>query len=345
MQSLGSDELLEVVNAHSRSAVIEGKDFKVIFSERGGRILGIFLGDSPNLLWVNPKIEEVLEEGGWNVGGERLWISPERNFFYKNPERFEEWFCPPELDPGEYKIVEATNDRVLIEGKISAYDNLLKTPLEASIRREISLMESRKWLRLRVREGIIGKYQSRVNPWILTQVPMSYSGAGTVLIPVKKNAEPVHYFGEIPKDRLKVSRDHVSFKIDGNFVAKLGIRPEDLREPGYGVIAYLSRIEKRTWAALVLVSHDLPLSQEDCLDVAKADPSLPRAAVQSYNSGPEAFSDVKFGEIELQMAPTMNIQGDIFATAEYDLIAFTGTKKEVLAKAKRLIKVQKPKLY
>jgi hypothetical protein len=33
------------------------------------------------------------------MGGDRFWISPERAFFYKNPEAFKDWFCPETLDP------------------------------------------------------------------------------------------------------------------------------------------------------------------------------------------------------------------------------------------------------
>ena len=340
------DKLLELVNAYSRGVVLEDGGCRVLISERGARVLGLFLDSKPNLLWVNPKVEKIFSEGGWNLGGLRLWISPERNFFYKKPETFDEWFCPEGIDPGDYRLTRADSKAVFLEGRISAYDHILEAQLNGYAYREIRLLESDKgYLRLRIREGIIGEYPARVNPWVLAQVPMSYAGAGTVIIPTKKNAEPIHYFGEIPKDRLRVLANHISFKIDGEYVSKLGVKPEDLREPGLGAIAYLFRIDKRTWASLILKSQNIPLSQEDCLDVAKADPNLPRAAIQSYNSGPEAFPDVKFGEIELQLAPTINISGRIFASAEYDVIAFIGRKNMVLNKLRRTLNVARPKLY
>ena len=346
MRNIGVNELSEIINVHSKSAVIERNGWKVVISEKGARILGIFLNDLPNLLWVNPRIEEVLERGEWNVGGHRIWISPERNFFYKDPENFDGWFCPEELDPGSYKIVEDEEDKVILDGEISVYDNVLKTSLEASVRREIRLVEAgRKELKLRIREGIVGKYSARVHPWVLTQVPISYGGVGTVLVSVKRNAEPIHYFGEIPKNRLRILRDHVAFKIDGNFVSKLGVRPEDLREAGSGAIAYVSKVEKRTWSAIILRTHNLPLTQEDCLDIPKWNPDSLRGVIQSYNSGPEAFSDIKFGEIELQLAPTINLSDRIFTTVEYDLIGFIGQRKEVLTRVRRTMKIKKPRIY
>ncbi len=342
----GVRELTEVINRYSKSAVLQDKNCKVVVCERGARVLGAFLNASPNLLWVNPKLDEVFSRGEWNIGGLRFWIAPERNFFYKRPEVFEEWFCPEGIDPGEYSIVEADSRRVLLEGKIHADDNLLGARFEAQVRRDVRLLESRKgFLRLRVIDALIGEYPVRVNPWALAQVPVSDTGAGTVLVPVRRGVEPVHYFVEIPNDRLRISKDHVSFKIDGQYVSKLGIKPEDLKDPGSGAIAYIARIGKRNWSALVLRSHDLPLAQEDCLDVPKRDPNLPKAAIQSYNSGPEAFPDIKFGEIELQLAPTINISGKVFARIEYDLMAFIGGKNEILARIRRYLRISKPKLY
>ncbi len=340
------ESLVEVLSNYSRCVVLERDGSRIVVLEKGARVLGAFLGGSPNLLWVNPKIEEELREGGWNVGGLRLWISPERNFFYRRPEEFEDWFCPQGLDPGSYRIVEASSDRAVLEGEIAAFDHLAKDELKGLVRREIRLLEGGAGrLRLRIRERILGEYRSRINPWVLAQVPTGYAGVGTVLAPARRGAEPIPYFGEIPRDRLRVSANHVSFRIDGNFVAKLGIKPEDLREPGLGSIGYVYRIGRRLWSALILRTSNIPLAQEDCLDVPRHDPSLPRAALQSYNSGPEAFKDIKFGEIELQLTPTENFSGRIFASVEYDFIAMVGSRGEVLKGIRRILGIAKPRLY
>jgi hypothetical protein len=340
------EELTEMISKYSKSAVLHDENCRVVICERGARVLGIFLDSSPNLLWVNPRLEDVFSKNDWNIGGLRLWISPERNFFYRRPESFEEWFCPEGIDPGEYKIVEVSPGKAVFEGRIQANDNLLGARLEAQVRREIRLLESGKvFMRLRIVDALVGDYPARVNPWALAQVPISEMDAGTVLVPVRRGAEPIHYFTEIPRDRLRVSNDHVSFKIDGQYVSKLGIRPEDLREPELGAIAYVSRIGKRMWSALMLRSHDIPSSQEDCLDVPKRNPNLPRAAIQSYNSGPESFPDIRFGEIELQLAPTINISGRIVARVEYDLIAVIGGKSAVLTGVRKFLKIPKPRLY
>ncbi len=338
--------LVEILERFTKVSVVEEAETAVVVSEKGGRIIGIFLDNSPNLLWVNPKLEEALVRDEWNIGGLRLWISPERNFFYADPEKFEGWFCPTGLDPAEYKLMKRDYMSLLLKSRISAYDNLLHNNLEGFIGREIKLLDAQRWyLKLWIREGIIGEYTGRVNPWVLAQVPIGLRNVGTVLIPVKKKPEPIHYFTIIPSDRLYVDRDHISFKIDGEMVTKLGVRPEDLRETGRGEIAYITQIGKRLWSALILSSSNLPISQEDCLDTPKYNPEGYRAAIQSYNSGPESFPDVRFGEIELQLSPTMNVDGRIFGTVEYNLTALMGGREELLSKVKRLLKIRRPKIY
>lgn len=338
--------LVDVLGKFTKFFILGKEDTKVVVSERGGRIVGVFVDGSPNLLWVNPRLEEILSGDEWNIGGLRLWLSPERNFFYSSPEKFEGWFCPKGLDPAQYRLAKVEPMHLLLESRVLVYDNLLKSNLEGSVKREIRILEiRRKYLKLWIREGIVGEYAGRVNPWVLAQVPVGWKNVGTVLIPVKKNCKPIHYFREIPKDRLHSTDGCISFRIDGGLVTKLGIRPEDLREIGSGQIAYITQVDRRLWSAIILSSSNLPVSQEDCLDVPKYDPEGYRASIQSYNSGHESFPDIKFGEIELQLAPTMNIDGKIFATVEYSLTAVTGGREEILSKVKRLLKIRKFKIY
>ena len=339
------DSLREILDRYSRTAVLESDEFKVLVLERGARVLGIFT-DAANLLWVNPNPVEVLEKDDWNIGGLRTWISPERNFFYKNPEEFSEWFCPKGIDPGDYRIIDVDDGKVSIMGEISAHDYFIDTDLKGFVMKEIRVAESGKdWLRLRIRDTMEIEYPSRVNPWILAQVPISYKGAGTVLVPVRKNAEPIHYFAEIPRGRITTRPDHIAFKIDGEMSLKLGVKPEDLRHPGIAEVSYLYRVKRGVWGAVMLRSSNSPLSQADCLDTPKLNPNLPRAAIQSYNSGPDTFPGVKFGEIELQLEPALKLSDRLISDVIYDLIAIVGGRERVLAEVRRMLKVKKLRIY
>ncbi len=86
----------------------------LIISQLGGRVLGPFLqpgGES--LFWVNPDWRQpeafrTLVGSGWNLGGERWWVSPE--FRYLCRDRHDYWnaeFIQPEMDPGRWRLEQA----------------------------------------------------------------------------------------------------------------------------------------------------------------------------------------------------------------------------------------------
>lgn len=324
---------------HTDFKVLERGVARVLVSERGARVMGIFPGGSTNILWVNPRLREVLERGEWNMGGLRIWLSPERNFFYERPEAFEGWFCPPTIDPGSYKFTGSSRSQAELEGRVSAVDRLQDMELEATIRREVKLVDEDRIL---IRESLLAKYPGPINLWALAQV--NPGPHGTVIVPVRPGAEPVHYFGPIPQDRLVVRDNHVAFKIDGLRVCKLGVRPEDSQSAGAGVIAYVSEIGGDSWSLLVMRTWDAPRSQDECLDPPKADPAGPRGSVQSYNSGPEAGPE-RFGEAELHFRPAVGVSGYKVSTVEYEVLFAAGPRKTVLDRLAASTGVKKPFIF
>ena len=315
----------------------------ILISEYGGRIIGVSVNGSPNLLWVNPNLEKVLEDGGFNVGGLRVWVSPERNFFYKNPEVFGEWFCPSELDPGNFRIVDFTKSSATLESKFKLRDILNNELLNITIVRDIVVEDADDCgLAIHVRESLIasGFRKSRISLWALAQVYPGRGGIGTVAVPVRRKAEPIHYFGPIPKNRLKVTDNHIAFLIDGGHVCKLGVKPEDFRFRGWASIGYFAEAPWSDGKAFIITMETCcaPRFQAECLDVAKADPEGAKAAVQSYNSGPNA-EWLKFGEIELQFPASTLTNGIQFSTASYTVKAYVGGLEETLEKFREVLKI------
>ena len=331
-------ELASFLSRYSRVAVLERGRARIVVLERGGRVLGIFIDDL-NVLWVNPDIGGVLDAGGWNVGGLRLWLSPERNFYYEEPEKFEGWRCPSTLDPAAYRVVRVGKREVTLEGELSALDRMRGWKLTAAVRRDVLLAEED---RLLIRDSMVAEYPGEVNLWALAQVRPGRHG--TVLVPVKEGARPIHYFGPIPPERIVLASDHVALRIDGERVYKLGVRPEDLPVEGEATVAYIAELEQGTWGMICMHTHDAPRSQEECLDVAKADPEGPRGAVQSYNSGPEAGLG-KFGEIELQFRPAVDVGGRKVSTVEYEVKFLTGSRDEVIEAIKLETGIVEPHVF
>jgi len=260
------DRLQELVSRYSAVAVLERGSTRALVLERGARLLALSVG-GVNPLWVNPALEKVLETGGWNTGGLRLWISPERSFYYEKPEKFEGWFCPASLDPGAFKLVHAEPARAVLEGVVEAVDRSTGWRLHARVRRDFQLVAED---RLLVRDVAVADYAGDFNLWALAQVE---PGAhGTVIVPTKRGTRPVHYFGPIPHDRLAVRDDHVAFKIDG--ALRVQARRETRRRTARGLRGDSVRGRARRQVGIAAHAHVRRASQpERVLDVAKADPA------------------------------------------------------------------------
>ena len=85
--------------------------------ERGARLLGPFEGEEgQSILWMNGAWKDArefarfIEDGKYDLGGERLWIAPEFAFFTREKERFDETYVVQrEMDPGCYRMTECTS--------------------------------------------------------------------------------------------------------------------------------------------------------------------------------------------------------------------------------------------
>jgi len=176
---------------------------------RGGRILGIDLGIG-NLLWTNPNIIEVLDRGEWNTGGIRTWISPEQAFFYDEPEKFGGWRCPPGVDPANYRVTSKEKYAVELESAVSAKDMISKETLNGKIRKRFELVEVHQEggavsARIRLLDFLTVKdYHHPFALWTLIQVPTGDEGKGRLIVPVVKDAQPIHYFDPIPGSNLSL---------------------------------------------------------------------------------------------------------------------------------------------
>jgi hypothetical protein len=340
------EKLLSALEGLTRTVVLEANMGSAIVTEYGARILGVFVGDRQNPFWVSKNLPGVISGREWNIGGNRLWVSPERRFYYRKPEGFEEWLCQSSLDPGGWSIASSSVKSVNLDGEAELEDFASQTRIRLSFSRQISIHGSSvkkglEYVGLRVRDAMAarGEAGNGVNLWSLTQVRPGESRSGTVIVPTCRGAEPIHYFGKIPRDRLMVSSNHVSFKIDGCAIYKLGIAPEDVPQPGCSRILYYVEHGKNEVFLISMRTMMAPVNQDECLDVAKADPDGPKGCVQSYNSGP----DLCFGEIELHFKPAARVKDFLVSYADYDIEVFAGKRGEVLRFLKRI--VPKPFLF
>ncbi len=326
----------------------------IIISEYGGRPLGFFpKKDCYSLLWINPDIKNAIKTRNRSIGGERYWISPERDYFYKKPETWEEWFCPESLDPANYEIKSSSSDSCVVSSKLSIVNQTTKDKYEGKITRKFKLIKEPTPTGLNycgiefLDECVLNKKNLKINGWTLANI---ISGGpdnpGTVLIPTKPNPKPLSYFRIIPDDRLKIGENHVEFKIDVDDIYKLAIRPEDIDFTKPAKIGYVLKMpESEEYGFLVKISEDIPKSQSECFDVARDHPDSEIGIIQSYNSESPDKPLLKYGEIELQLNPFKTIDGNSQGFAKHQLFGYIGSKEEILNTVEKYLGIKEPILF
>ena len=327
----------------------------VVISEYGGRPLAIFpRNDNYSLLWVAPDIKNRIEKRERTIGGDRYWISPERDFFYKNPEKFEGWFCPEGLDPANYEILISSNNSCTVSSNISVINQRTKENYIGEITRQFTLIEEPfhtgvSYIGIEFLDDcVFYKPNLKINGWSLANV---ISGGpdnpGTVLIPISNpNPKPLSYFRIIPEDRLIVRENYVAYKIDVDDVYKLAIRPDDISFSRSAKIGYVLKIpEAEEYGFLVKLSDDVPRSQDQCFDVARDHPDSEIGVIQSYNSESPNKPILRYGEIELQLNMFETSDNTSHGKAKHQLFAYIGSKDEILNIIEKYLGIENPELF
>lgn len=348
------NDILSEIEDATNIAQLDFDEASIVISEYGGRLLGMFpKKNCYNLLWLAPNIKEIIKNRDWNIGGERYWISPERDFFYKNPESWEEWFCPNGLDPANYKIEAKSDDFCTVSSKISLANQRTKEQYDGEITRKFSNIKEPystgvNYCGIEILENCtLNRANLKVNGWTLTQI---ISGGpynpGTVLIPTNPNPKPLSYFRKIPQDRLTIGETYVAFKIDVYGIYKLAIRPEDIDYNRQAKIGYVLDIpETEDWGLLIKISDNMPKSQKDCFDISRDHPDAEIGVIQSYNSESPDELVLNFGEIELQLNH-FETEGDIsHGKATHQLFAYIGSKNEILEVIDKYLGIADPVFF
>lgn len=299
------EELASRIEGQERTLELHSGPASILILPRGGRVIGVDLGNG-NLLWVNPRIEDVILNREWNTGGIRTWVSPERAFFYDDPQKFEGWRCPQGIDPAKYEVEKKEKKAVELRSAISAEDMISKQTLDGYINKRIEVEQAERdkhavHARLRIHDLLkVERFKSPFALWHLVQIPPGEDGFGIATVPVVKNAQPVHYFSPVPASYLQMLDDRIEFTIDGQRELKVGIRPEDLPNPNEAQLKYTFN-KNGMHVNVIMVSRTGAKCQKECVDPAKSNPNGPRAVIQSYNSE-LASSGLRFGELEIQGA-------------------------------------------
>lgn len=92
---------------HAASVLDLGDGLSLIATAAGGRLFGPYLAEEDLLGWAPDlhDFEAALAERHWNIGGERVWLAPERAFNFADPAAMLETYrVDPALDPGQWQV-------------------------------------------------------------------------------------------------------------------------------------------------------------------------------------------------------------------------------------------------
>ncbi len=351
--------LRAVTERYTKTIVKEYGNGLLLFTERGGRLLGMFpYGEGDNALWVNENLDECLLGHSAHIGGERLWISPERNFYYENPRDFEGYRIPSEIDPGEYTCKKDA-ETILFQNNFSLLEYDRNMLFDNSVeRRSFSVIADpyntgHPYVGVSITDEVdVNDTEIVMCAWSLTQVyTCGPESPGIALFPVKPGCNLISYFDQIPDDRAEVLENVARFKIDGSFSIKLGIRPEDVPLDNPCKAVYLSRTgsNKATWFCVIKRSNDIPRTQDECVDMAKNDPNGPKGAVQAFNTdhgSKEEMIAYPCGELGLQLKKGVAEGDKTVSRATHELLSYCGSREEMFELAGNALQIQSlPEVY
>jgi len=352
------EKLKTIAEKYTDVTVKETARGLLLFIQQGAKLLGLFpdaKGD--NLLWVNKDLELLLEKEQAMVGGERLWISPERNFYYENPRDFLGYHYPSEIDPGHYKhvknetgIVYKNTFSLLEYDQNKLFDDCIEERWFTPINDPFNTSLTYAGVSITDLVSIIDT-KIEMCAWSITQVyTCGPEAPGTALFPTKPTCKPISYFDPIPANRIDVHENYTRFKIDGRHSCKLGIRPEDinLENPCKAVYISPTPSNRSIWECVIKRSNNIPATQKECVDMVKSDPNSPKGAVQAFNTdhGSKETAVLPCGEMGLQLTRGTVKVDKTTSKGKHELLGYIGKKQEILELAKTALQINStPKLF
>jgi hypothetical protein len=253
---------LAFLQQHTRVAVLEdlgGTAQIAVNPDLQGRVMTSTAGgpDGLSFGWINraaiASTENNLHMNAFG-GEDRFWLGPEGGqfsiFFKKGaPFSLDNWFTPPPINQGEFRIVSQQMSAVHFR-KAMRLVNYSGTEFDLEVNRVVSVLEKPALAAFGIDlpDGVraVGyssdnsitnnglnawtKETGLLSIWILGMYNPSPST--TIVVPFKTGEESVlgpivndAYFGKVPADRLIVGNGVLYFKGDGLFRSKIGLSP------------------------------------------------------------------------------------------------------------------------
>lgn len=331
----------------------------IVVTPHGGRVLGMFTHEGgQNAFWVNEELASAATAkrflaGEHVLGGDRLWIAPERGLFFKGDRLQDGVVTQPAIDPGNWVIGGLTDRSVKLVNEFSATyfrvkGSVVRGIVERSIRRIASPFHYAPKLvptlanvhyagyeiasSFRLLEAPIDDLHFGM--WFLIQLVVPKGGylyaptAGKAVV-------TADYFEPAGPDYLKVAENHVRFKLDSLQRHKIGIRKTEVT----GRAGFLSNAGGAGAGgggddATLVVRNFLCDPSGHYSDVPLHTPTGTQDCIQSYNhnTGPSGF-----GELEYHTPGINRAMPEPEVTDVNQVWAFTGKREDLVPIAAKLL--------
>ena len=333
----------------------------ILVTQHGGRVLGAFTDSSAdNLYWVNPELSDPasarqLLAGEHVLGGDRMWLAPERGLFFKGDKLADGVVTQPAIDPGNWLIAQKSATSIRLVNEFSAkYFHIPNAIIRGTVDRTIRLIDSPfahnpTILPALGRTQFVGYEIASIfrlleapdddlhfGLWFLIQLVVPHGGH--LYIPTAGTATITgDYYEPTGPDYLRVTDTHVRFKLDSIDRHKIGIRTTEI----LGRAAFLSNSfpESEGAQATLVVRNFFNNPSAHYSDVPLHTPKGTHDSFQGYNhnTGPSGFGELEFHTPGICRAMAAGGGGDPVVTDTNQVWAFTGSRPDLIQIASRLL--------
>lgn len=181
-----------------------------------GRVLQVTLQGVP-AFWTNPAAPD------WNVGGDRLWLGPERDWFWGDSTDLSDHVVPAAIDPGTWRLVSSSHTGVSLASDTVLTHRRTTEVTSVGLTRTIKFVDATPdRVVYETRTAVTVHSGQPVSAWSIVSVPLSGTVAAALWGPLKYR----DYLAPIDSARLVVSDGWLSLRLTGEKMTKIGVPPE-----------------------------------------------------------------------------------------------------------------------
>ena len=266
-----------------------------------GRIHGLSYKDT-EAIWR----PEVIDS--WNIGGDRLWIAPERDWHWSDVSSFDldNYLVAEEIDPGSWQVARQSASTLTVAQSFTVRHRRRSAYVTGAIERSFEfnaearhtlpgLEDSVTWNTVDTLEIKAGTPGQGINLWRILQVPVG----GEMFVPAQDSARYRLHFGD-ESGLVTPASGGIAASITGNHMYKIGMGQNAVRD----CIAYARSLAHDT--LLVIARWFETPADAVYLDTPMDRPDTPGDIIQIYNDN-GVFGG--FGELEVH-GPGLRVQAE-----------------------------------